>query len=60
VVFFFGKEPKKSFLKLSTRVVLSGCTYRERGEIYNAKGEMFLVKQSFQSVREVFKEIMMI
>jgi tetratricopeptide (TPR) repeat protein len=34
--------------------VCIGCAYRGFGEIYNAKGEILLEKQSFQKAIEAF------
>ena len=36
--------------------VCLGCAYRGLGEIYRAKGEEILAKQSFQHSREAFEK----
>lgn len=44
------------FAKKSEDNVCIGCAYRGYGEIYQAKGNKLLAKQSFHYAKEIFKE----
>lgn len=44
------------YAKQSEDNICIGCAYRGYGEIYQAKGNGLLEKQSFQNAREAFKK----